>query len=188
MGFGLCLLAALHPEGTFLGIDFNPAHISHAEGLRGRLALTNVRFLEADFVALAADPAPLGPAPAFGGGFHYVVAHGIATWISEPIQAALLQLASAALNPGGILYCSYNTFPGWLGATAFQEFAEAQRRRVVADQKAAASRGSKQIKIPAHDHDGRAQRNQRSHLQHDPARGGHDTVPFSMPRCNPQRT
>ena len=36
---------------------------------------------------------------------------------------------------------------------------EAQRRRVIADQKAAASRGSKQIKIPAHDHDGRAQRN-----------------------------
>jgi ATPase subunit of ABC transporter with duplicated ATPase domains len=29
----------------------------------------------------------------------------------------------------------------------------------IADQKAAASRGSKQIKIPAHDHDGRAQRN-----------------------------
>lgn len=37
--------------------------------------------------------------------------------------------------------------------------AEAQRRRVVADQKAAASRGSRQKKIPAHDHDGRAQRN-----------------------------
>jgi macrolide transport system ATP-binding/permease protein len=36
---------------------------------------------------------------------------------------------------------------------------EAQRRRVVAEQKSAASRGSKQIKIPAHDHDGRAQRN-----------------------------
>jgi len=36
---------------------------------------------------------------------------------------------------------------------------EAQRRRVIADQKSAASRGSKQIKIPAHDHDGRAQRN-----------------------------
>lgn len=36
---------------------------------------------------------------------------------------------------------------------------EAQRRRVIADQKASAARGSKQIKIPAHDHDGRAQRN-----------------------------
>ncbi|HEX2099228.1 MAG TPA: ATP-binding cassette domain-containing protein [Candidatus Synoicihabitans sp.] len=37
--------------------------------------------------------------------------------------------------------------------------AEAQRRRVIADQKTAASRGSKQKKIPIHDHDGRAQRN-----------------------------
>ncbi|CAM2800927.1 ATP-binding cassette domain-containing protein [Rariglobus hedericola] len=36
---------------------------------------------------------------------------------------------------------------------------EAQRRRVVAEQKSAASRGSKQIKIPINDHDGRAQRN-----------------------------
>src|SRR6185312_8065721 len=37
--------------------------------------------------------------------------------------------------------------------------AEAQRRRVIADQKTAAMRGSKQKKIPAHDHDGRAMRN-----------------------------
>lgn len=37
--------------------------------------------------------------------------------------------------------------------------AEAQRRRVIADQKTAAMRGSKQKKIPAHDHDGRALRN-----------------------------
>ena len=36
---------------------------------------------------------------------------------------------------------------------------EAQRRRVIADQKSAAARGSKQKKIPAHDHDGRAMRN-----------------------------
>lgn len=37
--------------------------------------------------------------------------------------------------------------------------AEAQRRRVIADQKSAAARGSKSKKIPAHDHDGRAMRN-----------------------------
>jgi macrolide transport system ATP-binding/permease protein len=37
--------------------------------------------------------------------------------------------------------------------------AEAQRRRVIADQKSAASRGSKSKKIPANDHDGRAMRN-----------------------------
>ena len=129
MGFGLCLLAALHPEGVFLGIDFNPDHISHAEGLCRRLALTNVRFLEADFLALAEDPSPLGPRPAFGGGFHYVAAHGIATWVSEPVQQALLAVASAALRPAGLFYCSYNTHPGWLGRTTFQKLYALERSR-----------------------------------------------------------
>ena len=141
MGFGLCLQAALHPEGTFLGIDFNPAHISHAEGLCRRLALTNVRFLEADFVALADDPAPLGPTPAFGGGFHYVVAHGIATWVREPVQQALFAVASAALRPAGLFYCSYNTQPGWLGRTTFQKLYALERSRAdPADPKAPLSR------------------------------------------------
>jgi SAM-dependent methyltransferase len=129
MGFGLCLQAALHPEGTFLGIDFNPDHISHAEGLCRRLALTNVRFLEADFLALAEDPSPLGPGPAFGGGFHYVVAHGIATWVREPVQQALFAVASAALRPAGLFYCSYNTQPGWLGRTTFQQLYALERSR-----------------------------------------------------------
>ena len=129
MGFGLCLLAALHPEGTFLGIDFNPDHISHAEGLRRRLALTNVRFLEADFLALAEDPSLLGPGPACGGGYHYVAAHGIATWVSELVQQALFAVASAALRPAGLFYCSYNTHPGWLGRTTFQKLYTLERRR-----------------------------------------------------------
>ncbi len=129
MGFGLCLQAALHPEGTFLGIDFNPDHISHAEGLCRRLALTNVRFLEADFLALTEDPSPLGPGPAFGGGFHYVAAHGIATWVREPVQQALFAVASTALRPAGLFYCSYNTQPGWLGRTTFQQLYALERSR-----------------------------------------------------------
>ncbi len=129
MGFGLCLLAALHPEGTFLGIDFNPDHISHASGLCRRLALTNVRFVEADFLALAEDPILLGPGPASGGGYHYVAAHGIATWVREPVQQALLVVASAALRPAGLFYCSYNTHPGWLGRTTFQQLYALERRR-----------------------------------------------------------
>ena len=122
MGFGLCLLAAAYPEGQFSGIDFQPDHIVHSRRLAQQLGLENINFQEADFLSLAANPGPLAAA------HHYVVAHGIATWISEPIQAALLQLASAALNPGGILYCSYNTLPGWLSATAFQHLANELRQ------------------------------------------------------------
>lgn len=123
MGLGLCLLAAAYPEGRFTGIDFQPDHIVHSRRLAQQLGLANINFQEADFLSLAADPGPLASA------HHYVVAHGIATWITAPIQQALLQLAAAALNPGGIFYCSYNTFPGWLGASAFQHLGELTRQR-----------------------------------------------------------
>ncbi len=123
MGLGLCLLAAAYPEGRFTGIDFQPDHIVHSRRLAQQLGLSNIQFQEADFLSLAADPGALAAA------HHYVVAHGIATWITAPIQQAMLQLASAALNPGGIFYCSYNTYPGWLGASAFQHLGELTRQR-----------------------------------------------------------
>jgi len=123
MGLGLCLLAAAYPEGEFTGIDFQPDHIVHSRRLAKRLGLNNITFQEADFLNLAADPGPLAAA------HHYVVAHGIATWITAPIQQAMLQLASRALTPGGIFYCSYNTYPGWLGASAYQHLGELTRQR-----------------------------------------------------------
>lgn len=129
MGFGLCLLAALYPEGRFLGIDFQPDHIAHARLLAETLALENVRFREADFLDLQADPAPLGFGPGEGGIYHYVAAHGIATWVVEPVQRALLAVASAALLPGGIFYCSYNTLPGWLPLTTFQQLVRLELKR-----------------------------------------------------------
>jgi SAM-dependent methyltransferase len=121
MGFGLCLMAANYPEGSFVGVDFHPEHISHSQWLADQLGLNNIRFLEGDFVALQQDASPLGLTPGHNGLYHYVCAHGIATWIAEPVQAALLALAAAALIPGGLFYCSYNTHPGWLARSAFQK-------------------------------------------------------------------
>lgn len=129
MGFGLCLLAALYPEGRFLGIDFQPDHIAHARQLAEELGLENVRFREADFLDLRADPSPLGFACGEAGPYHYVAAHGIATWVVEPVQQALLAVASAALLPGGIFYCSYNTLPGWLPLTTYQQLVRLELKR-----------------------------------------------------------
>ena len=123
MGLGLCLLAASHPEGQFTGIDFQPDHILHSRRLADTLGLSNIRFEEADFLSLAADPGGLR------GAHHYVVAHGIATWITPAIRQALLQLASDALRPGGLFYCSYNTTPGWLAAVPLQQLAWLESRR-----------------------------------------------------------
>ncbi len=83
-------------------------------------------------------------------------------------QCLLLDPPSAVMRPGGVTEAleqqeREETFAQGasdaLRQTANRLKAEAQRRRVIADQKAAAARGSKQKKIPANDHDGRAMRN-----------------------------
>lgn len=112
-GFGLILLAAAHPESEFVGIDFMPEHIAHGRSLAKQAGVTNVQFIEGDFLTLAQSPERLGT-------FDYVVAHGITTWISSDVRAALFSLASDVLSPGGLMYNSYNTFPGWLPASPLQ--------------------------------------------------------------------
>lgn len=113
-GFGLCALAAVYPQGEFIGVDFNPEHIAHARGLAEAAGLTNIRFEEADFSVLAEDW------PADFGAFDYAVMHGIYSWVPEPIRAALVALLNRALQPGGLVYVSYNTLPGWTSAIPLQ--------------------------------------------------------------------
>ncbi len=142
-GFGLCLLAALYPEGQFVGVDFHPEHIAHATWLSRELALENILFLEADFLDLQQDPTPLQSAfrhhdepgnsqrlkQQLSAGYHYVSAHGIATWVAEPVQEALLAVAAQALAVNGIFYCSYNTYPGWLHLHPFQHLVQLEASR-----------------------------------------------------------
>jgi SAM-dependent methyltransferase len=129
MGLGLCLLAAAYPEGRFLGIDFMPDHIVHSRDLADRLGLPNITFLEADLLALGEDLSQLAALGVEAASFHYVVAHGLLSWVSEPVQHALLQMASAALRPEGFFYGSCNTYPGWLPMTSFQHLASLELHR-----------------------------------------------------------
>lgn len=116
-GFGLCLLAAANPDGEFVGIDFMPEHVVHATRLAAAGGLTNVRFVEADFAQLALDwPADLGL-------FDYVVMHGICSWIPDPVRAALMRCLEQAVVPGGFVYNSYNTLPGWASTMPFRHMA-----------------------------------------------------------------
>jgi SAM-dependent methyltransferase len=117
-GFGLVLMAALHPEGRFFGVDFHPDHVAHGCDLVDRMGLNNLQIIEADFLALAERP-ELCPWP--DAACDYVVAHGVATWVSSHVQSALLTLVSRALRHGGLFYCSYNTYPGWLARSSLQK-------------------------------------------------------------------
>ena len=113
-GLNLCLIAACHPGMDFVGIDFNPAHIAHAQGLARAAGLGNVRFVEGDFAELGKNwPDSLGR-------FHYATAHGILSWIARPVREGLYRCLDAALEPGALVYLSYNTLPGWLAGLPIQ--------------------------------------------------------------------
>jgi SAM-dependent methyltransferase len=112
-GLSVILMAAANPNSEFVGIDFLPEHIAHARSLASQARINNVSFIEGDFIELAHTPSTLGK-------FDYVVCHGISTWIAPSVKDALFRLVGHALNPGGILYNSYNTFPGWLPMVPFQ--------------------------------------------------------------------
>ena len=115
-GLGLCLLAAANPAAEFVGVDFQPEHIAHSQGLAEAAGLTNVRFIEADFMELAAGW------PEDFGTFDYVALHGIFSWVSTELRAAVLQCIVHAARPGALVYVSYNTQPGWTWAAPIRHF------------------------------------------------------------------
>jgi len=116
-GVGLCLLAAANPNAEFVGIDFNPEHIAHSKGLAEAAGLSNIRFIEGDFAALGAEwPADLGQ-------FEYTTMHGIYSWIPPEVRRSLVRCLDHAVPPGGLVYNSYNTKPGWVSTQPFQHIA-----------------------------------------------------------------
>ena len=119
-GLNLCLQAALHPEGCFVGIDLSADHVAHATELAATAGLANIHFLQADLLALAAGAPLPSPLAAVWGRCHIALAHGLLAWVSPEVRQALRTCATAALAPGGLLYLSYNSFPGWLAEHPFQ--------------------------------------------------------------------
>ncbi len=103
-GDTLVTLAAAFPRARFVGVDLNPEHVAAALDLARLGELSNVRFLERDFAAMAQDELPA---------LDFASAHGVLTWIGPDKREALLSLVSAKLKPGGLFYVGYNALPGW---------------------------------------------------------------------------
>lgn len=105
-GFSANLLAAATPASEIHATDFNPAQIAGARRLAKEAGLTNVHFHEAAFVDFAAEPSL--PAQ-----FDIIALHGIYSWISPENRRHIVSFIKQKLRPGGLVYISYNTLPGW---------------------------------------------------------------------------
>ena len=102
-GLTAAILAATHPAGRFCGIDFMATHIENARRLAAESGIENVEFHAADFAAAIETDF---------GGFDYIVAHGIYSWVDEQTRSALRRFIDRHLRPGGLAYVSYYALPG----------------------------------------------------------------------------
>jgi SAM-dependent methyltransferase len=104
-GLSANIIAAANPHIDYTAIDFNPQHIAGAQALAKEAATPNVRFIEASFEEVG-DDASLSP-------FDVITLHGIYTWVSAENREHIIRIARDKLKTGGLLYVSYNCYPGW---------------------------------------------------------------------------
>lgn len=106
-GYGTLLVAAANPNSTFVGIDFNPAHVAEARNLAKKAGITNVSFLEMSFGDAAKSSKPeLAD-------FDIVSLHGVYTWVMPEVKREIVDFIREKLVSGGLVYVSYNCMPGW---------------------------------------------------------------------------
>ena len=104
-GLTSLILAATNPDSRFHAVDFNPAHIAHAQSLSRAAEIGNITWHESDFGALGGD----GELPQFD----IVTMHGVWSWIAPELQNSIVHFLREYLKPGGLLYVSYNAMPAW---------------------------------------------------------------------------
>ena len=115
LGFGQGVSANVHAAatvGNFFGTDFNPSHAAHANKLC-QASESGAKFFDDSFEEfLNRDDLPQ---------FDSISLHGIWSWISRENQNHIVEFAKKFLKPNGILYNSYNCYPGWSPAAPLRE-------------------------------------------------------------------
>ncbi|MCH9684280.1 MAG: class I SAM-dependent methyltransferase [Deltaproteobacteria bacterium] len=91
------------PQAQCLGIDLSPKQIERGRAHVQSLGLSNLELRCADVMELE-----LGARR-----FDYVIAHGLYSWVPEPVRARVLTLCRDHLAEGGVAYLSYNAMPAW---------------------------------------------------------------------------
>lgn len=130
-GFSTNLLAAANPHIQFYATDFNPTHIAGAVALTQAARLDNVHFSDDSFSEfLERDDLP---------DFDFITLHGIYSWISAENRRNIVRFIRRRLKPGGVVYASYNTMPGWASMMPL--------RRLIVEYAAQQSAGSRASRI-----------------------------------------
>ncbi len=101
-GTSLIAFAYALPGSQFVGVDLAARPVEIGNARIAALGLKNVTLRRADVMEVDASY----------GDFDFIFAHGLFSWVPEPVRERVLTICSALLKPKGVAYLSYNAYPG----------------------------------------------------------------------------
>ena len=110
-GANLLSMAVMLPESEFVGVDLAGRPIAQGKARVEALGLKNLAFRQIDLLEMAPDY----------GKFDYIIAHGLYAWLPPEVRDQILAICKGSLQPQGIAYVSYNTFPGCYSRVMIRE-------------------------------------------------------------------
>ena len=102
-GGNLIPMAQGLPESRFIGVDLSQRQVAEGQAVIAALGLTNIELQHRDLLDLDAGD----------GSFDYILCHGVYSWVPTAVQRKILAVCREHLQPQGVAYVSYNTYPGW---------------------------------------------------------------------------
>lgn len=116
-GGNLMMSALRCPESEFIGIDLSSEQIERGSKIVEQMGIKNLKLIQGDISQIAT-----------GGGsretdkkFDYIIVHGIYSWVPDFVKDAIFEVGKNYLSPHGLIYISYNTYPGWKGKDVLRD-------------------------------------------------------------------
>jgi methyltransferase-like protein/SAM-dependent methyltransferase len=103
VGSNLTGMAFQLPESEFIGLDLARRPITTGQNFVKDLGLKNIALHAMDVQEATGEQL---------GRFDYIIAHGVYSWVPQPVRERILAICREMLNPQGVAYISYNAYPG----------------------------------------------------------------------------
>ncbi len=119
-GENLIPMAYSLPGSKFVGIDISSQQADRGIARINRLGLRNITLHAAGLDDVGTE----------FGQFDYIILDGAYSWLSDPLRERSIAICAERLAPYGIVFVSYDTYPGWHMRSIFRDMARYHTRDI----------------------------------------------------------
>lgn len=107
IGVNALSIASRFPEISVTALDVSANQIKIGKRIQQDAGIKNIELKE---LSILDFPAVVNEEFA---AYDFIIAHGVYSWVPEPVRDKLLQICGSHLTAQGIAFISYNVLPGW---------------------------------------------------------------------------